>query len=213
MENQLPTQEESTNFTSSKQKIYESIKNNLNYIYIMLMVLANVVLSLLRVENGKIGLSYPDNGLGWALWITQVILITFVGVMILTAFRNQGILHGHNTIKDTYQAYLNALMVRDNEVNPRSLNEYKRQQMIRDTFTKGFALVMVNLLAMSLIITLNPNALIALFINIIFSICFGIKAMLDAEEYVITELVIWYKIKTNELIEGQRKRERKAMSK
>ena len=210
MENQLHTQEEST---SNKQKIYNSIKDNLNYIYIILMMLVNTILSLLRVENGKIGLSYPNNGLGWALWITQVILITFVGVMILGAFRRQGILQGHHHIDKVYQEYLNAISERNEDVSPRSLKEYTRQRTINDAFSKGSILVSVNLFVMSVVINLNPNALIALFVNIIFSVCFGIKAMLDAEDYVITELVIWYKIKTKELIEKALKKERKAIKK
>lgn len=205
MESQSHTQEE---LISKRQQFFSSIKDNLNYIYIILMIIANVILSLLRVENGKIGLSYPNSGLGWALWITQVVLITFVGVMILNSFRRQGILQGHSTINATYQQYLNAITDRDDDVNPRSLKEYQRQQTIRDTFTKGSALVAINLLAMSLAISLNPNALIALVINILFSVCFGIKAMLDAEDYVITELVIWYKLRIKEL-EAKKQRRNK----
>lgn len=210
MENQLPTQEESI---SNKQKIYNSIKDNLNYIYILLMIVVNTILSLLKVENGKIGLSYPNNGLGWALWITQVILITFVGVMILGAFRRQGILQGHNNIKKVYQDYLDAITDKNEDVNPRSLKEYTRQKTISDAFTKGAILVAVNLFVMSVVASLNPNALIALLTNIFLAVCFGIKAMIDAEDYVITELVIWYKMKTKELIEKALKKERKAIKK
>lgn len=210
MENQLHTQEEST---SNKQKIYNSVKDNLNYIYILLMIVVNTILSLLKVENGKIGLSYPNNGLGWALWITQVILITFVGVMILGAFRRQGILQGHNNIKKVYQDYLDAITDKNEDVNPRSLKEYNRQKTISDAFTKGAILVAVNLFVMSVVASLNPNALIALLTNIFLSVCFGIKAMLDAEDFVVTELVIWYKIKTKELIEKALKKERKAIKK
>lgn len=210
MENQLHTQEESI---SNKQKIYNSVKDNLNYIYILLMIVVNTILSLLKVENGKIGLSYPNNGLGWALWITQVILITFVGVMILGAFRRQGILQGHNNIKKVYQEYLDAITDKNEDVNPRSLKEYNRQMTISDSFTKGSILVAVNLFVMSVVVSLNSNALIALITNIFLSLCFGIKAMLEAEDFVVTELVIWYKIKTKELIEKALKKERKAIKK
>ena len=210
MENQLHTQEESI---SNKQKIYNSVKDNLNYIYILLMIVVNTILSLLKVENGKIGLSYPNNGLGWALWITQVILITFVGVMILGAFRRQGILQGHNNIKKVYQDYLDVITDKNEDVNPRSLKEYNRQKTISDAFIKGAILVAVNLFVMSVVASLNPNALIALLTNIFLSVCFGIKAMLDAEDFVVTELVIWYKIKTKELIEKALKKERKAIKK
>ena len=206
MESQSHTQEE---LISKKEQIFKNIKDNLNYIYIILMIIVNTILSLLRVENGKIGLAYPKNGLGWALWITQVILVTFVGVMILGSFRRQGILQGHNDIKTTYKEYLDAITDRDEDVNPRSLKEYNRQRTINDALSKGTILIAVNLFVMSVVINLNPNALIALVINILFSVCFGIKAMLDAEDYVITELVIWYKLKIKELKEIEAKKQRR----
>ena len=99
MENQSLTQEELTNLDNerikAREKAFKQIKDNLNYIYILLMIIANAIISLLRIENGKIGLSYPNNGLGWALWITQVLVITFIGVLILNSFRRQGIQNGH----------------------------------------------------------------------------------------------------------------------
>lgn len=206
MENQLLTQEESI---KKKEQILKTIKDNLNYIYIILMVIVNTILSLLKVENGKIGLAYPKSGLGWALWITQVILVTFVGVMILGSFRRQGIVQGHKTINTTYQEYLNAISDRDEDVNPRSLKEYNRQRTINDALIKGSILVAVNLFVMSVVVNLNPNALIALVVNIILSLCFGIKAMLDAEDFVITELVVWYKLKIKELKEIEEKKKRR----
>lgn len=201
MENQSPIQEKSVENKriEKKEKFFAEIKDNLNYIYILLMVIANCIISLLKIEDGAIGLKYPSDGLGWALWITQVLVITFLGVMILNTFRRQGIKNGHNVIKDTYEEYLKAIANFKEEVNPRSERQYMKQQTVRDTFTKGSILVIVNLLVISAAISLNANAILALFVNILLSVCFGIKAMLDAEDFVIKELVIWYKIKIREL--------------
>lgn len=196
MENQSPTHE---TLIDKRDKIVNSIKENINYIYIVIMVLANTILSLLKIENGKIGLSYPNTLLGWVLWATQIALITLVGVMILSAFRRQGIKLGHEDISEVYDSYLKAVTMKDVEKSPRSLKEYQKQQALRDTISKATILVALNLLVMSVIITLNTNSLVALFVNIIFSIAFGIKAMLDAEEFVMTELVIWYRIKLKEI--------------
>lgn len=213
MENQLHTQEELTNLDNerikAREKAFKQIKDNLNYIYILLMIIANAIISLLRIENGKIGLSYPNNGLGWALWITQVIVITFIGVLILNSFRRQGIQNGHKTIEKTYTEYLNAITNKDIEQNPRSLKEYNKQQTLKDALTKGSALILINLLVISVGISFNLNALVALIVNIIFSTCFGIKAMLDAEDYVITELIVWYKIKIKEIKDVEIKKVRR----
>ena len=115
MENQSPTQQTLSEEkriqerTERKKNSLKIVKDNLNYIYIVLMVIANCIISLLKIENGKIGLNYPDSALGWILWATQIIVTTFIGVMILGAFRRQGIKNGHEVIKDTYNEYLNVV--------------------------------------------------------------------------------------------------------
>lgn len=212
MENKLPTQQRSEEALikkkiEAKSKIINGLKDNLYYIYITLMIIANCMLSLLKLENGSVGLNYPKSALGWALWVTQILVTTFIGVMILTAFRNQGIKQGHKTIKETYDDYLKAVTQQKSDINPRSLSKYKSQTLLRDSITKGSILIMLNLLVLSLIISANWNAVLALIVNIIFSVGFGLKAMLDGEEFVITELVIWYKLETKKLLEKETKHE------
>lgn len=214
MENQSLTPEKlvENKRIEQKEKFFAGVKDNLNYIYIFLMIIANCVISLLKVEDGAVGLRYPSDGLGWALWITQVLVITFLGVMILNTFRRQGIKNGHKTIKETYEEYLKAIANFKEEVNPRSERQYMKQQTLRDTFSKGSILIIVNLLVISAAISLNPNAILALFVNILLSVCFGIKAMLDAEDFVIKELVIWYKIKIRELTTPKEKKNERKIS-
>lgn len=211
MESKLPTQEEliDTERIKARDKVFKQIKENLNFIYIALMIVANCIISLLRVEDGKIGLKYPRDGLGWALWITQVLVITFLGILVLNSFRRQGIKNGHKIISITYNKYLDAIACNKDEKEPRSLHQYMRYNTIRDTFTKGSALVLVNLLVISVGISANLNSLLALIVNIILSVCFGINAMLGAEEYVITELVVWYKMKIKELTTPRKERKKK----
>lgn len=214
MENQSLTPEKlvESKRIEQKEKFFAGVKDNLNYIYIFLMIIANCVISLLKIEDGAVGLRYPSDGLGWALWITQVLVITFLGVMILNTFRRQGIKNGHKTIKETYEEYLKAIANFKEEVNPRSERQYMKQQTLRDTFSKGSILIIVNLLVISAAISLNPNAILALFVNILLSVCFGIKAMLDAEDFVIKELVVWYKIKIRELTTPKEKKNERKIS-
>lgn len=207
MENKSPIQQKSNEDKAiqkridTKEKVFNTVKDNLYYIYIVLMIIANCILSLLKLEDGKIGLNYPKTTLGWVLWATQILATTFVGVMILMAFRSQGIKLGHKTIKDTYNDYLKAVTSNKNDLNPRSQKQYMSSQALKDSITKGAILIMLNLLVLSLTISANWNALLALVVNIIFSVGFGIKAMLDAEEFVITELVVWYKLEIRKLID------------
>ena len=197
MENQSRTQEISNNF----KKIKEQVKENLNYIYIVLMIIANALLSLLQIKDGEIGVNYPKSALGWILWVTQVLAVTFVGVMILSSFRRQGIKNGHVAIKSTYEEYLELISKQDTESNPRGLKEYMNQRALKDSLGKGSIFALINILVISIGISANLNSLMALVVNILLATCFGIKAMLDAEDYVITELVVWYKIKIKEMLE------------
>lgn len=201
MESKLPTQEEliDSERKKAREKTIQAIKDNLNYIYISLMILANCIISLLRVEDGVIGLRYPKDGLGWALWITQILVITFLGILILNSFRRQGIKSGHKLISATYQKYLETISTSKTDIQPRSLQQYMRSNTIRDSFMKGGALIAINLLVVSVAVNGDLNSLLALVVNILMSLSFGIHAMLSAENYVIEELVVWYKLKIKEL--------------
>lgn len=206
MAEKLPIQEKLSNkditktpYMEQREKIVKALKDNLNYIYIFLMIIANCILSLLKIEDGAVGLKYPKNGLGWVMWATQIFLATFIGVMILNAFRRQGIKNGHKDIQNTYNKYLDAITKQNKEVNPRSLKQYLRVQALKDSLAKSLMFVILNIFIVSVVISANLNALLSLITNIIFAVSFGIKTMLDAEEYVVTELVIWYQLKTAEV--------------
>lgn len=190
MENKLHTQQVFNDFV-------EKIKQNLNYIYIVLMIVLNVILSTLKIENGYIGLNYPKTALGWIMWCLQIFISTIVGVLILNAFRRQGIQMGHEQIKETYDAYLKTLR-KDKQNKPRSLKEYLGREALKDSLSKSLILIILSVFVGSVVIGYNLNNLLALFTNIIFSVCFGIKALIDAENYVVTELIVWYQQKIDE---------------
>ena len=208
-ENQLPTQETLNNYKTKtmekKEQIINTIKNNLNFIYIGLMIFANCLLALLKVEDGKIGVHYPSTFLGWVMFILQVVLTATVAVLILNGFRRQGIKTGHDAIKPVYDNYIKAITKPVAGHNPRSLKKYMQIQKTKDGLQKGATYVIINIFVMSVAIGANWNNLLTLIIDIVFAVGFGIKAMLDAEEYVVTELVIWYQLETkkaNELSES-----------
>lgn len=200
MENKSPTQETyKTPHLEAKEKIGTAIKENLNYIYIVLMIIANCLLSLLRVEDGEVGVNYPKSKLAWIMFIIQILSTVVIGVMILNAFRRQGVKIGHKAIDEVYQRYLKAIARPDGKANPRSLKKYLRTQSTRDSLTKSLTFMVINVFVISVTINANINSLLSLIVNIIFAVSFGVKAMLDAEDYVLTELVIWYQIKIKEL--------------
>ena len=174
MENQSPTQEISNRNKEIRDNVKKQIKENLNYIYIVLMIIANALISLLQIKNGEIGLNYPDNGLGWVLWITQVLAVTFIGVMILGSFRRQGVKNGQKSIKSTYDEYIKLLTSKNDNTNPRSLKEYLNSRALNDSLFKGSIFALINILVLSIGISANLNSLMALIINILLATCFGI---------------------------------------
>ena len=204
-ENKLPTQEISTEYKTKsmikKEEIIEAIKKNLNFIYIGLMIFANCLLALLKIEDGKVGLNYPSTWLGWIMFIVQIVLTAVVAVLILNGFRRQGIKTGHEVIKNVYDTYIKAITKPMQGQNPRSLKKYMKIQRTKDGLQKGISYVIMNVFIMSVAIGFNWNNLLTLIVDIVFALGFGIKSMLDAEEYVVTELVIWYQLETKKAIE------------
>lgn len=199
MENQLPTpQTFNTPHLENKNKIINKIKENLNYIYIALMVIVNILLGLLTIEDGQIGTMFPTSTLGWVLWGFQIALQVLIGVLILGAFRRQGIKLGHDYIKTVYNKYLLTLS-QNRKLAPRSLSQYMKGEAAKDMSSKSIVYIIISIFTCSVVIGANLNNILSLVINIIFAIGFGIKALLDAEDFVVTELVVWYQQKIAEV--------------
>lgn len=177
------------------------IKENLNYIYIVLMLLANIILNLLVIEDGSIGTRFPKTTLGWILWGVRLFLQTLIGCLILNSFRRQGVKLGHQNpdVAKVYQEYLDAIRKHSNQMQPRSLKQYLGSHGAKDTASKALVYIATTILIGTMMIGANTTSLIALVVNIIMSIAFGLKALMDAEHFVITELIIWYQLKTAEV--------------
>lgn len=194
MENQSHTPGQSKGgLLEARENVLQSIRKNLNFIYIALMILANCMMSMLKIDDASIGLRHPSTVAGWILWSVQILSSTVIGVLILNSFRRQGISNGHKAIAGVYERYA-AIIRSDESSSPRSLKDYMRTHVIFDSITKSLLFVILNAFVMSMVISASINSLLSLICNIVFSIAFGIKAMLDAEEFVQTELAAWYTI-------------------
>ena len=203
MENKLPTQEKLSKLdemVEKKDKFVTKIKDNLNFIYVGLLIIANILVSLLQIDDGHIALVHPTTWIGWVLWAVQIILTTVIGVLILNAFRRQGIKEGfkHPEVQEWHKKYLE-LCVKKRMKKPRSLREYLGKHARNDSIAKAFGFITASIFIGEALISANWNSLLSLVVNIIFAISFGIKAMIDAEEYVLNELIIWYQLKIAEV--------------
>ena len=197
MENQSYTQNK-----SNLDDVKSAIKNNLNYIAIALIMIGNALVSLLTIENGEVALNLPSGTLAWILWVSQIALSTFAGVMILLYFRRQGIKVGHEKIKDTYSRYLEASKKHTKQKQPRSLKQYMAKKGVKDIISKSILFSFTSLVVGTLLISANLNNLLSLIITSLLAVAFGIANMLDAEMFCVEELVVWYEQKIKEL-EGE----------
>ena len=195
MEKQSPTPQK------SNDKFFSQIKDNLNYIYIGLMIIVNIVLNILVIEDGYVGVSYPSTTLGWVMWAVRLVLQTTVGCLILNSFRRQGIKLGHKNekVNEVYQRYLEVMRTLKKDNHPRSLKQYLGTHGAKDTASKSVMYIITTILVGSLMIGANWNSILSLAVNIILAIAFGIKALMEAENYVITELILWYQLKIAEV--------------
>ena len=203
MENKLPTQEKSSKLdqmVEKKDEIVAKIKDNLNFIYVGLLIVAHILVSLLVIDEGHLKVVHPTTWLGWVLWAVQIILTTTIGVLILNSFRRQGVKEGfkHPEVMDLHKQYI-ALLAEHSKKPPRSLAEYMGKNAMKDSIGKAFGFIVASIFIGEAIISANWNNLLSLVVNIIFAVSFGIKAMIDAEDYVLNELVIWYQLKIAEV--------------
>lgn len=203
MENKSLTQEQLTNELIERDKKHkefiQAVKDNINYIYIALMIIFTMLLSLCKIENNSISFNLPTTSAGWVLWVLQLLFYVISGVSILNGFRRQGIRMGKKLIEPTYKEYLSAL---DNPIKsktPKSEKQYMRSEKNKDILSKSLTFSCITFLTGQLLISWNLNNLLTLVMNLIIAIAFGIKDMFDAETYVVTELVTWYKLEIERL--------------
>lgn len=201
MENKLPTQERlNKTYTEKRDEVVNKIRENINFIFIFLLIIGNFFLSILQVDGVDVKFNFPQNTLGWVFWSLLIIYQVVVAIAILNAFRRQGIKSGHRLIKTTHDQYLN-LITEDKKQNPRSLKQYLKQTVAIDSTKKAITHTFLGVIAGTLLIAFDLNGLLGLIMNIIFAVSFGLKAMIESEEYVLEELNIWYKMKIRELQE------------
>lgn len=192
--------EKQSSIQTKSSEIFEKLKQNLNYIYIVLLFIVNMAMNLLVIEDGKIEANYPTSTLGWILWGTRLFLQTLLGVLILNAFRREGIRIGHNNpdVKKAKEDYIKTLK-ESKKFKPRSLKEYLGGYGAKDSASKSTIFIITTIFVTSLLIGANWNNILSLVLNTILSVGFGIKALMMAEEYTKTELIIWYQLKTAEV--------------
>lgn len=192
--------EKQSSIQTKSNEVFEKLKQNLNYIYIVLLFIVNMAMNLLVIEDGKIEANYPTSTLGWILWGIRLFLQTMLGVLILNAFRREGIRMGHKNpdVKKAQEEYIKTLR-KAKKFKPRSQKEYLSGYGARDSASKSTIFVITTIFVTSLLIGANWNNILSLILNTILSVGFGIKALMQAEEYVLTELIIWYQLKTAEV--------------
>lgn len=214
MENQSHTQEKSSEFTTShlesKKKILRGVKENLNYIFIVLIMIVNILISTIRIENGYVKFCFPQDVLSWVIWGVLIAIQTLIAVLILEAFRRQGVKFGLESIKDLKEKYFNLVVKTKEFKQPRDLKTYLTKKTTRDSLTKAPIYAVVSfIMGGGVLLGFSLNNVISLIINLIFATAFGIKAMIDAEDYVVNELSLWYRLEIEKLEKEFGKKETK----
>jgi hypothetical protein len=169
-----------------------SIKDKLNYIAIVLLIIVNIIFSLFNVTSDASLKELPDTAFAWVFWVLTILLPPTVGVFILQAFRNEGIKEGEKNIKETKNRYLELTII-DKKNNQLSKNAYITKRMAKDIISKYSIAIIISLIITETIISVNINSLVNIIVNIILFIIFGILEMIKSEDYVSNELILWYK--------------------
>lgn len=176
------------------------IKDKLNYIVIVVFCLINILLSMFSFSGGFSLRPFPTTAIQWVFYILSILLPPTIGLLIVNQFRHQGIKEGLKEIDDVYKKYLSLLPKKEN-IKPRSMKTYLRQVTTKDAIRRYIIAIVLSVFLVNVAVSADINGLVAVIANIVLFISFGIMAMMQAEEYVTSELVIWYKIEINKLEE------------
>lgn len=188
------------------KKISTLMKNYVNVIVIVGLLLLNVLISLMYIEDGEIILTDFSNytWIDWVLWTMLVIIPAVITTVARTVFQREGIRQAKLEYPEVIKQHRD-LLIPDEKVKIRSekeyLTEYARKYSLK---IMGTALI-VSFVTTNLLVGIDTNGILRLLINLIVSVSIGYMAFGAGYHYGLEELRIWYTLDIKRLEELNRK--------
>jgi len=184
------------------KSVQERLKQNINWIGIGLVSLAMFLFSLFSVSDGEVNVRpFPASAVGWILWTVNIFAPAFLSVVIVQAFRQEGVRIAHKDIPEVREArseWLEAT-AKDKTSKFLSKEQYYRKELLHDGIVKFFAVSILSFAVVSVSLRGDLSNIIALVFQLILSIGFGLPKMFRAIDFCIDNLIPWYKKETERI--------------
>jgi uncharacterized membrane protein YfbV (UPF0208 family) len=175
-------------------ELQDKLRQYINWIGIGLMSIVLIALSLFRVGGGGIELKpLPTSFYGWVIWGILSFAPPFIGVIVLHAFRREGVRQGHQIkeVKAAHDEWLKCVAV-DKKTKPMSKEEYYKKHMRKDATSKFTIALLFSIAIPAVIISSDFSNLVALILQLVMFAGMGMFTMFRSIEFCTDQLVVWY---------------------
>lgn len=170
---------------SNKERVDNSLKENMSWIMIALLALMMVVLSCLSSVNGNIEFVFPSTVWGWILLVAPKIVIAVLGYMIWTNFLEKGKQNAQKT--EEYQKAQDILTKLQGNTTKNIIQVvnpviWEKQTKIRKGIRVTASTALTTFVIAELIVSFSVASLVGTLVSLLISAVWGLQMMTDAEE-------------------------------
>ena len=166
----------------------------IDYSYILTLtisILVYLLFSFLVIKDGSIQLNDFSgyNWFDWLLFTGNIVLPTFVGLMINTSFRRMGYkaFRDEEEIKELYKEYHELLKTKKTNKKHVTIEQYMQRQNAKDAVFKSMIGSGMMFLAGTLIITASFDTFLSTILVLLMWIVMGVLSMMKLYDYGMNE--------------------------
>lgn len=171
--------------SSRKEKANNTLKENMNWIMIVLLAIMQVVLSCLSTVNGNIQFVFPQTPWGWVLLIAPKIAISVLGYMIWSNFFDKGKQNAFKT--EEYKKAQDILTEIQGKTTTNVINVinpviWEKKQKLKKGIKLTLSLAVTSFIIGELFVAFSIASLVGTLVSLLMSVVWGLQMMTSAEE-------------------------------
>ena len=171
--------------STKRDKANNTLKENMNWIMIVLLALMQVVLSCLSTVNGNIQFVFPQTPWGWVLLIAPKIAISVLGYMIWSNFFDKGKQNAFKT--EEYKKAQDILTEIQGKTTTNVINVvnpvvWEKKQKLKKGVKLTLSLAVTSFIIGELFVAFSIASLVGTLVSLLMSVVWGLQMMNSAEE-------------------------------
>lgn len=170
---------------TKREKANNTLKENMNWIMIVLLALMQVVLSCLNTVNGNIQFVFPTTVWGWVLLIAPKVAISVLGYMIWSNFFDKG---KQNAFKTDYYQKAQDILTKIQGKTTKNIIDvvnpvvWEKHQKIKKGIKLTLSLAVTSFIIGELFVAFSVASLVGTLVSLLMSVVWGLQMMNMAEE-------------------------------